>query len=211
VKLSLAILTACAAVLAQTAPQQAPTPAKPASTFQSSIQQQRAAMVVQRESVRKQAEMAAEWRGAVTTSSTASPSSLPQASPDCEPITPTDAAPLIDAAAEASHVQAKLLRVVIEQESGYRPCAESAKGARGLMQLMPATMDDLGVADPFDAKQNIEAGARYLKQLIDRYKGDLSLALAAFNAGPGKVDDAGGIPDIQETKDYVESILKKVR
>jgi soluble lytic murein transglycosylase-like protein len=174
------------------------------------MQQQRAAMVIQRESVRKQLEMAAEWRGAM--SALLPPSSSTDGPPlECDPLPAIDAAPLIDAAAEANHVQSKLLRGVIEQESSYRPCAVSVKGAKGMMQLMPATMDDLGVTDPFDAKQNIDAGARYLKQLVDRYKGDISLALAAFNAGPGKVDDAGGIPDIKETKEYVEAILKKVR
>jgi soluble lytic murein transglycosylase-like protein len=91
-----------------------------------------------------------------------------------------------------------------------RPCAISAKGAQGLMQLMPDTAQQLAVLDVFDPKENIEAGAKYLKQLIDKYKGDLKLALGAYNAGPTTVDQAGGIPDIQETKDYVEAILKRL-
>jgi soluble lytic murein transglycosylase-like protein len=76
---------------------------------------------------------------------------------------------------------------------------------------MPATADELQVEDPFDAKQNIEAGAKYLKQLLDRYKGDIKLALAAYNAGPAAVDQAGKIPEIKETQDYVDAIMKKLK
>ena len=79
------------------------------------------------------------------------------------------------------------------------------------MQLMPATIEQFKVEDVFDPQQNIEAGATYLKQLLDKYKGDLKLALAAYNAGPATVDKAGAIPDIKETQDYVEGILKKVQ
>jgi soluble lytic murein transglycosylase-like protein len=128
----------------------------------------------------------------------------------CEPIAEAAVAPLIDGAAKAQDVQAKVLRAVIEQESAYRPCAISAKGAQGLMQLMPDTAEQLAVHDVFDPKENIEAGAKYLKQLIDKYKGDLKLVLGAYNAGPTTVDQAGGIPDILETRDYVDSILKKL-
>jgi soluble lytic murein transglycosylase-like protein len=76
------------------------------------------------------------------------------------------------------------------------------------MQLMPATIDQFHVADAFDPRQNVEAGAKYLKQLLEKYKGDISLALAAYNAGPTTVDNAGGIPDIKETRDYVEAITR---
>ena len=79
------------------------------------------------------------------------------------------------------------------------------------MQLMPATAEMLGVTDPFDPKQNVDAGAKFLKQLIDKYAGDLSLALSAYNAGPGRVEAAGGVPDILETKNYVADILSAVR
>jgi soluble lytic murein transglycosylase-like protein len=75
------------------------------------------------------------------------------------------------------------------------------------MQLMPEVASRLGVKDIFDPKQNVEAGAQYLKELLDKYKGDLSRALAAYNAGPAAVDQANGIPDIPETREYVESIL----
>src|SRR5205085_361018 len=97
------------------------------------------------------------------------------------------------------------------QESGSRPCAVSAKGAQGLMQLMPATSQQFGVADPFDARQNIQAGAKFLKQLLTRYGGDVTKALAAYNAGPGRVDQAGGaVPGIPETIHYVSSILSSL-
>lgn len=78
------------------------------------------------------------------------------------------------------------------------------------MQLMPATADELGVTDPFDAAQNVEAGAKYLKALIDKYQGDLAQALGAYNAGPEASVQAGGIPGIPETRDYVDAILKKL-
>jgi len=130
--------------------------------------------------------------------------------PPCEPIADEAVAPLIDDAAKAQDVEAKLLRAVIEQESAFRPCAISVKGAQGLMQLMPDTAEQLAVHDVFDPKENIEAGAKYLKQLLDKYKGDLKLALGAYNAGPTTIDQAGGIPDIPETRDYVDSILKKL-
>jgi soluble lytic murein transglycosylase-like protein len=119
-------------------------------------------------------------------------------------------APILDGAANAQDISAKLLRAVIEQESGFRPCAVSVKGAKGLMQLMPATIEQLGVRDPFDPKENVEAGARFLKQLIDKYKGDLRLALGAYNAGPAAVGQSGGVPDFPETRDYVDAILKRV-
>jgi soluble lytic murein transglycosylase-like protein len=128
----------------------------------------------------------------------------------CDPIADETVAPLIDGAAKAQDVEPKLLRAVIEQESAFRPCAISVKGAQGLMQLMPDTAEQLAVHDVFDPKENIEAGAKYLKQLLDKYKGDLKLALGAYNAGPTTVDEAGGIPDIPETRDYVDSILKKL-
>lgn len=129
---------------------------------------------------------------------------------DCEPLADSVIAPLINANAKSQDVKPELLRAVIEQESGYRPCAVSAKGAQGLMQLMPATAQDLGVKDPFDPKENVAAGAKFLKQLVDKYKGDLPKALGAYNAGSATVDQTGGVPDIQETKDYVDAILKKL-
>jgi len=167
------------------------------------IQKQLAAAAIQRESVRKQMELASQYR--VTQSAGQS-----EEAADCEPLPPAVITPIVDAAAQGHQVQTALLHGVIEQESGGRPCAVSPKGARGLMQLMPATIEQFQVSDAFDPKQNVEAGAQFLKELLDKYKGQLQLALAAYNAGPSAVDQAKGIPDIKETRDYVDSIMKKL-
>ena len=172
---------------------------KPAETFQSAMEKQRAAAAIQRASVRKQVELAAQWHGA------------PIDAPECDAMPEIELTPLIDGAAQGNQVESRLLRGVIEQESAKRPCAVSSKGAKGLMQLMPATAEQFHVEDPFDARQNVEAGAKYLKELLERYKGDVKLALAAYNAGPAAVDQTGGIPDIKETQEYVEAILKKLK
>lgn len=107
---------------------------------------------------------------------------------------------------EAAHqgVRADLVRAIIQVESNFNPRAVSAKGARGLMQLMPATARDLRVSDSFDPEQNIKGGVRYLRTLLDRYDHDESLALAAYNAGPTAVARYGNrVPPFRETKDYV--------
>jgi soluble lytic murein transglycosylase-like protein len=126
---------------------------------------------------------------------------------ECDPLPEDQLKGLIEETASRESVAPDLLRSVIRQESGARPCAVSAKGAQGLMQLMPATSEQFGVADPFDPKQNIQAGAKLLKQLLARYAGDVSKALAAYNAGPTRVDQADGVPAIRETVHYVSSIL----
>ncbi|HLX44951.1 MAG TPA: lytic transglycosylase domain-containing protein [Bryobacteraceae bacterium] len=117
---------------------------------------------------------------------------------------------MIDEVSKKQGVDATLVREVARQESGFRPCAVSIKGAQGLMQLMPATQAQFQVSDPFDAKQSLEAGSKLLKQLIDRYQGDLAKALGAYNAGAGRVDREGGVPNIPETQSYVFSILNRV-
>lgn len=129
--------------------------------------------------------------------------------PQCAPIAESDLAPLVKEAALAQDMSPGLIRAVIRQESASFPCAISDKGAVGLMQLMPETAQRFE-SDPYDAKQNIQAGSRYLKQLLTRYKGDTRLALAAYNAGPERVDAAGGVPSISETTAYVEAILKEI-
>jgi soluble lytic murein transglycosylase-like protein len=129
---------------------------------------------------------------------------------DCVAVPEAQVTPVVEEAAHREGLEARLLQAVIEQESGFRPCAVSKRGAQGLMQLMPDTAEHFGVKDPFDVKQNIDAGAKFLKELITRYGGDLSLALGAYNAGSGKVDAAGGIPPIAETSNYVSEILKKI-
>lgn len=102
-----------------------------------------------------------------------------------------------------------LIEALVWQESRWRQSAVSPVGARGLAQLMPGTARDLGV-NPFDALQNLEGGARYLRQQLDRFDGDLEKALAAYNAGPGRVIRAGGIPRIRETQTYVASIMGRL-
>jgi len=135
------------------------------------------------------------------------PASETAEAPDCDPIDDKLVNPLIEDAAKQQSLDPKLLRAMIGQESAFRPCAVSAKGAQGLMQLMPETAAELGVANPFDPKQNLDGGARFLKQLLDKYKGDLPQALGAYNAGPKTVDGSGGVPDFQETREYVDAIL----
>jgi soluble lytic murein transglycosylase-like protein len=129
---------------------------------------------------------------------------------DCAPLGRDEVDRLASEAARAEDVSVDLVRAVMRRESGFRPCAVSARGAQGLMQLMPATAADLRVSDPFDARQNVAAGVRFLKQLIDKYGGDLERALGAYNAGPGRVDRSGGVPLIPETRNYVSDILDRV-
>jgi soluble lytic murein transglycosylase-like protein len=128
------------------------------------------------------------------------------AAADCESLPSSEVDSLVEHAAKRQDLDQETLRAVIQQESAFRPCAVSPKGAMGLMQLMPATASQFGVPNPFDPADNVEAGARFLKQLLVRYGGDLTLALGAYNAGPSRVD-AAGVPSIPETQDYVKQIL----
>jgi soluble lytic murein transglycosylase-like protein len=127
--------------------------------------------------------------------------------PECDPLPAPEVESLVGETAERDGLSADLLRSVMKQESGFRPCAVSSKGAMGLMQLMPATAEELGIMDPFDAASNLDGGARFLKQLLNRYGGDLPKALGAYNAGPSKVDAAGAVPVIPETLEYVRQIM----
>ena len=129
---------------------------------------------------------------------------------DCEPLAQAEVDNLIEDAAVKEGLDPKLVREVARQESGFLPCAISSKGALGLMQLMPATAKDLEVDNPFDPRGNITAGSRFLKLLLDRYEGDLASALGAYNAGPARVDKAGGVPAITETRQYVSTILNRL-
>ena len=131
----------------------------------------------------------------------------PAASLACDPLPAPEVDALVDSAANRESLSPDLLRGVIRQESAFRPCAVSSKGAEGLMQLMPATAIQFGVMNPFDPIENVDGGAKFLKQLLNRYGGDLSKALGAYNAGPARVDAANGIPQIPETQDYVKQIL----
>ena len=113
----------------------------------------------------------------------------------------------IDRAADRYDLPPALIRAVIEAESNYRPRVVSPAGAQGLMQLMPATARELGVIDPLDIQQNIDGGARYLRQMLDRYDGDLKLALSAYNAGPGTVGRYKGDVPYAETRAYVARVM----
>ena len=104
-------------------------------------------------------------------------------------------------------IDSSLVKSVIKAESGFNPLATSVAGAMGLMQLMPATAKSYGVNDPYNPYQNVDGGVRLLKDLMDRYNGNSKLALAAYNAGVGAVDRAGGIPDYQETINFVRKVL----
>ncbi len=116
---------------------------------------------------------------------------------------------IADYYASRNHLSPSLVRAVIDAESGYDETAVSPKGAMGLMQLMPSTVSALGVRDPFSAEDNIRGGTELLKQLLGRYQGNYEKALAAYNAGTAAVDRAGGIPDYEETRNYVSKILKQ--
>ncbi len=116
--------------------------------------------------------------------------------------------PIILEAAERYKVDSAIVKAVIFAESGYNPNAISKKGAKGLMQLMPTTASALGVEDSFDPVQNIDAGVRYLKELMDQFDGDIVLALAAYNAGSRKVREYKGVPPFKSTQYYLRKVLQ---
>lgn len=183
------------------------------STMQASLDQQRA-------SVRKQADpgpakagdfFTVPWSAAAALSAnTPAAAGTTVANFACDPIGEPELATIVNDASAREDIKPAIVRAVIQKESSGYPCAVSPKGAQGLMQLMPATATQLNVADAFDPKQNIDAGTKFLKQLLTRYGGDLSLALGAYNAGSGRVDKEGGVPQNAETQNYVAEILSKL-
>jgi soluble lytic murein transglycosylase-like protein len=170
-------------------------------------EQQRAAVNQQRDAVRKQAESAGTWLKPWGAAGVEPGPTFESVNAGCEPLAESVVSPMIEAASKEQAVDGKLIRAVMDEESALRPCAISSKGAEGLMQLMPATAEELQVADPFDPKQSIAGGAKYLKQLLDKNGGDVAKALAAYNAGPN-ADDLGS--KIPETKAYVDAILSRM-
>jgi soluble lytic murein transglycosylase-like protein len=146
------------------------------------------------------------------------PPAIPAVLPDAPAAPATAAAPaappapleLADAAADKYGLPRELVRSVMAAESGMSVAALSPKGAIGLMQLMPGTAQVLGV-NPYDPAQNVDAGARYLRDLLEKYNYGLRHALAAYNAGPGAVDKYNGIPPYRETIDYISRIEKKLK
>jgi soluble lytic murein transglycosylase-like protein len=133
--------------------------------------------------------------------------SNPQASSE-KSARPVDLNEVVNAASGAYRLDPDLVNSVIRAESGFNVRAVSPKGAQGLMQLMPQTASQLGVQNPFDPQANVEGGTRYLRELLERYDFDLVKALAAYNAGPQRVEQYGGVPPYYETKAYVARVVR---
>jgi soluble lytic murein transglycosylase-like protein len=141
------------------------------------------------------------------TSESSATSTAGTSSGSCDLVISEELEEIFAEAAETYGVDEKLLKSVAKVESNFNASAVSSAGAVGIMQLMPATAEGLGVSDSYDARENIFGGAKYLSQLLSKYDGDTSLALAAYNAGSARVDQYGGIPPYTETQNYVTKVL----
>lgn len=133
----------------------------------------------------------------------------PAVAPELKKLDVVDIPSAIEAASDRHGIDPDLLYSVIRAESDFNPHAVSRKGAQGLMQLMPQTAGKLGVSNAFDTASNVEGGTRYLRELLDRYHYDLAKALAAYNAGPARVDQYHGVPPFHETRVYVARIIRE--
>jgi soluble lytic murein transglycosylase-like protein len=154
-----------------------------------------------------QVEHRAPATGSASPTSSTFASTLDAAQAGASPTTGAAYAPLIEQAAARYGLDPAVLYGLIQQESGFDPSARSSAGALGLTQLMPSTAASLGVAEPLDAVQSIEGGARYLSGLLHQFAGNTADALAAYNAGPGAVQQYGGVPPYPETQQYVTKVL----
>jgi len=209
----LILLAVGAPGLAQNAPQPAdskPAVEKPVAPQQQSVAAMQPSLAAQRASIARQVgDRSSESFFLLGPPSRSSLVPVVAPESDCEPLPAAQLDSLIEGAAKQQDLQPELLRSMVNQESGARPCAVSPKGAMGLMQLMPATAAQLGVKDPFDPQENLNAGAWFVKQLLTTYN-DLPLALGAYNAGPARVNAIEGIPAIPETQNYVQKILSSL-
>ncbi len=172
------------------------------------------ALDLQRESLKKQRDSLRRQRGVKPDHTDLDWEFLTSMTPlvvsDCPPLESEDVESLIASAATKESMSPELLRAVMRQESGFKPCAVSIKGAQGLMQLMPATAAQLHVGDPFDPEQNVQAGALFLKQLLKKYNGDLRLALVAYNAGSTRADQLDPAQYPLETQGYLANIFAEL-
>jgi soluble lytic murein transglycosylase-like protein len=210
IRVALIVVSASVRLLAQ-------PPADARTAMEAAVAKQRAAVAAmeesvarQRSAVEKQAGQAERGAFFVLAPPARLGATVPAPAPvaaDCDSLPPSEVDSLVEQAAQRQDLDEETLRAVMRQESAFRPCAVSPKGAMGLMQLMPGTATQFGVPNPFDPVDNVEAGASFLKQLLVRYDGDLTLALGAYNAGPAKVDAAAGVPKIPETQEYIRRVL----
>ena len=210
---SILVLTcfALAPVLLQKAAAQVP-PSRPAAKIQAANSRQLAAVGGMAASIARQSDsVRRQLKSGPTTGffDLPAPEGLARAAtlPACDALSAAEIDALVDTASRREGVEPTLIRGVMKQESAFRPCAVSPKGALGLMQLMPQTVASLDVSDPFDPQTNVDSGARLLRQLLQHYEGNLALTLGAYNAGPRRVDAEMAVPDIPETTNYVQRIL----
>lgn len=182
----------------------------PATNIYSALDQQRRSLFEQRASLKRQmgdagfaAALATTFYGTVRPLNTLN-------APACPPLQTDEREDLIAAAARREAIEPSLLRAVMHRESGFRPCAVSVKGALGLMQLMPATLAEFHVSNPFDPAQSVHAGAALLRNLLEKYAGDLKLTLAAYNAGSSRIDNTDPDNYPAETKSYIADILAEL-
>ncbi len=182
--------------------------------LKSAAQVKPSALEMQRESLNKQRESLRQQLGVKAEETNSDFEFLTPMTPlpdnDCLALESGEVEPLIAAAAKKESLTPELIRAVMRQESGFKPCAVSVKGAQGLMQLMPATANQFHVSDPFDPEQNVKAGTAFLKQLLKKYNGDLRLALVAYNAGATRADQLDPSQYPLETQGYLANIFAEL-